>query len=105
MTCIVPDAAPLWGQLSVALPSAFPSFRFSRLPRRSIVPFDSVIPAHLALRAALRQSAAYNLGQSLHGEGKYGEAERMFSVLMGEDVERRRQYIEEHALEVKNLDV
>jgi DNA gyrase subunit B len=34
-----------------------------------------------------------------------GEAERMFSVLMGEDVERRRQYIEDHALEVKNLDV
>ena len=33
------------------------------------------------------------------------EAERMFSVLMGEDVERRRKYIEEHALEVKNLDV
>ena len=33
------------------------------------------------------------------------EAERMFSILMGEDVERRRQYIEEHALEVKNLDV
>ncbi|HVT89204.1 MAG TPA: DNA topoisomerase (ATP-hydrolyzing) subunit B [Tepidisphaeraceae bacterium] len=34
-----------------------------------------------------------------------GEAERMFSVLMGEDVERRRRYIEDHALEVKNLDV
>jgi DNA gyrase subunit B len=33
------------------------------------------------------------------------EAERMFSVLMGEDVERRRQFIEEHALDVKNLDV
>jgi DNA gyrase subunit B len=33
------------------------------------------------------------------------EAERMFSILMGEDVERRRQFIEEHALEVKNLDV
>ena len=33
------------------------------------------------------------------------EAEQMFSVLMGEDVERRRQFIEEHALEVKNLDV
>ncbi len=32
-------------------------------------------------------------------------AEQMFSVLMGEDVERRRQFIEEHALEVKNLDV
>ncbi|MGF1634587.1 MAG: toprim domain-containing protein, partial [Phycisphaerae bacterium] len=34
-----------------------------------------------------------------------GEAERLFSVLMGEDVEKRRQYIEDHALEVKNLDV
>ncbi len=34
-----------------------------------------------------------------------GEAERLFSTLMGEDVERRRQFIEEHALEVKNLDV
>ncbi len=34
-----------------------------------------------------------------------GEAERLFSVLMGEEVERRRQFIEEHALEVKNLDV
>jgi DNA gyrase subunit B len=34
-----------------------------------------------------------------------GEAERLFSILMGEDVERRREFIEEHALEVKNLDV
>ena len=33
------------------------------------------------------------------------EAERLFSILMGDDVERRRQYIEDHALEVKNLDV
>jgi len=33
------------------------------------------------------------------------EAERMFSVLMGDDVERRRRFIEDHALEVKNLDV
>ncbi|HEY4330292.1 MAG TPA: DNA topoisomerase (ATP-hydrolyzing) subunit B [Phycisphaerae bacterium] len=32
-------------------------------------------------------------------------AEAMFSTLMGEDVERRRQFIEAHALEVKNLDV
>ncbi|MGC9261010.1 MAG: DNA topoisomerase (ATP-hydrolyzing) subunit B [Phycisphaerae bacterium] len=32
-------------------------------------------------------------------------AEAMFSTLMGEDVERRRRYIEDHALEVKNLDV
>jgi DNA gyrase subunit B len=33
------------------------------------------------------------------------EAERLFSILMGEDVEPRRKYIEDHALEVKNLDV
>ncbi len=33
------------------------------------------------------------------------EAERMFSLLMGDDVERRRKFIEDHALEVKNLDV
>ncbi len=33
------------------------------------------------------------------------DAERLFSVLMGEDVEPRRKYIEDHALEVKNLDV
>ena len=33
------------------------------------------------------------------------EAERMFSLLMGDDVQRRREFIEEHALEVKNLDV
>ncbi len=32
-------------------------------------------------------------------------AEAMFSTLMGENVERRRRYIEEHALDVKNLDV
>ncbi|MGD9690233.1 MAG: DNA gyrase subunit B [Phycisphaerales bacterium] len=34
-----------------------------------------------------------------------GEAEMLFSVLMGENVEERRKYIEEHALEVTNLDV
>ena len=33
------------------------------------------------------------------------EAERMFSVLMGDNVEVRRKFIETHALEVKNLDV
>jgi DNA gyrase subunit B len=33
------------------------------------------------------------------------EAERMFSLLMGDNVERRRSFIEEHALDVKNLDV
>ncbi|MCG8435295.1 MAG: hypothetical protein MJA83_14820, partial [Gammaproteobacteria bacterium] len=33
------------------------------------------------------------------------QAEQLFGVLMGEEVEPRRKYIEDHALEVKNLDV
>jgi len=33
------------------------------------------------------------------------EADQLFSILMGENVEQRRAYIEKHALEVKNLDV
>lgn len=33
------------------------------------------------------------------------EASMLFSLLMGEQVEPRRKYIEDHALEVKNLDV
>jgi DNA gyrase subunit B len=33
------------------------------------------------------------------------DADRLFTILMGEDVEQRRKYIEDHALEVKNLDV
>ncbi|MFM9958063.1 MAG: DNA topoisomerase (ATP-hydrolyzing) subunit B [Phycisphaerales bacterium] len=32
-------------------------------------------------------------------------ADELFTILMGEDVEQRRAYIEEHALEVKSLDV
>jgi len=34
-----------------------------------------------------------------------GEADRLFSILMGDDVEKRRLFIQEHALEVQNLDV
>jgi len=33
------------------------------------------------------------------------EADRMFSILMGEDVDARRQFIEQNAIHVKNLDV
>ena len=33
------------------------------------------------------------------------ESEQIFSTLMGEDVESRRKFIEENALDVKNLDV
>jgi DNA gyrase subunit B len=33
------------------------------------------------------------------------QADSLFSILMGEEVEPRRKFIEDHALEVKNLDV
>jgi DNA gyrase subunit B len=34
-----------------------------------------------------------------------GEADRLFSILMGDDVVKRRNFIREHALEVQNLDI
>jgi len=34
-----------------------------------------------------------------------GEADRLFSILMGSDVEKRRNFIRAHALEVQNLDI
>ena len=34
-----------------------------------------------------------------------GDADRIFTILAGKDVAERRKYIEEHALEVRNLDV
>ena len=37
--------------------------------------------------------------------GDAAEADHIFTVLAGKDVARRRKYIEEHALDVRNLDV
>ena len=51
--------------------------------------FD-LIPANTLVRVTLESAS---------------EADTLFTLLMGEDVERRRAYIEKHALEVKNLDV
>jgi DNA gyrase subunit B len=34
-----------------------------------------------------------------------GEADRLFSILMGDDVQQRRDFILEHALEVQYLDI
>ncbi|MHC4527879.1 MAG: hypothetical protein ACYS29_08380, partial [Planctomycetota bacterium] len=34
-----------------------------------------------------------------------GETDRLFSILMGGDVEKRRTFIRDHALEVQNLDI
>jgi DNA gyrase subunit B len=35
----------------------------------------------------------------------FAETEPVFSTLMGEDVESRRKFIEDNALDVRNLDV
>ena len=40
-----------------------------------------------------------------HATSKIATADELFRVLMGDQVEPRRKYIEDHALEVKNLDV
>ncbi|HEY0381921.1 MAG TPA: DNA topoisomerase (ATP-hydrolyzing) subunit B [Candidatus Elarobacter sp.] len=42
---------------------------------------------------------------TLEGEGEQGEAEKMFTTLMGEKVEPRKLFIQEYARTVRNLDL
>jgi DNA gyrase subunit B len=42
---------------------------------------------------------------TLQGEGEQGEAEIMFTTLMGEKVEPRKLFIQEYARTVRNLDL
>jgi DNA gyrase subunit B len=46
-----------------------------------------------------------SLGTLLSDLKDMTETENIFSTLMGEDVESRRKFIEENALDVKNLDI
>jgi DNA gyrase subunit B len=39
------------------------------------------------------------------GDVMTDDGQEIFALLMGEDVEERRKFIQEHALDVKNLDI
>ena len=49
--------------------------------------------------------ALYDKGDPLATVEDAGRANELFQILMGEEVEPRRQYIQEHAVEVTNLDI
>jgi DNA gyrase subunit B len=59
-------------------------------------------PAHRVLRQVIVGEAGDDPEQA---DIDAVEADRMFSILMGEDVELRRSFIEQNAIHVKNLDV
>lgn len=64
------------------------------LPRTSF-------PLQIGIRAALHHIRILKL--ATHEDA--AAAEEIFRVLMGENVEPRREFIEKHALEVKDLDI
>ncbi len=56
-------------------------------------------------RALLRVRVSEDMGDPEQFDLDAREADRIFRVLMGGDVEQRRRFIEDNALNVKNLDV
>ena len=52
-----------------------------------------------------RQYGPFLRARILSQTGCAAAADDMFRILMGEKVEPRREFIEKHALEVRNLDV
>ncbi len=44
-------------------------------------------------------------GRTFNITGKISDADGIFTLFMGDEVEPRRRYIEEHAKDVKHLDV
>ena len=60
-------------------------------------------PLSAQLRAAPAPTPAAVPAQNLNQD--IAACEEIFTTLMGEDVESRRKFIEENALDVKNLDI
>ena len=56
-------------------------------------------------RTLLRVAVSQNMDDPEQFDLDAREADRIFRVLMGENVEQRRRFIEENATRVKNLDV
>ncbi len=59
-------------------------------------------PSNRVLRKVVVGSAGSDPEQATYDSA---EADRIFSILMGEEVEARRQFIDQNAIHVKNLDI
>jgi DNA gyrase subunit B len=59
-------------------------------------------PANRVMRRVIVGETADDPEQS---ELDAAEADRVFSILMGENVEDRKKFIEDNAIRVKNLDI